>query len=110
MRQRLGRSGRRGDPAVLRIHIEEGEITPETPPQDQLRSGLVQAVAMVYLLAERWYEPPVVGALHLSTLTQQVLSLIAQHGGLRANQAWTALCEHGPFADIDVGMFAELLL
>ncbi len=109
MRQRLGRSGRRGDPAVLRIYIQEGEITPETPPQDQLRSGLVQAVAMVYLLAERWYEPPVVGALHLSTLTQQVLSLIAQHGGLRANQAWTALCEHGPFADIDVGMFAELL-
>lgn len=109
MRQRLGRSGRRGEPAVLRIYIQEPEITSSTPPHEQLRSDLVQAVAMVRLLAERWYEPPPEGALHLSTLVQQVLSLIAQHGAVRADQAWNALSRTGPFGGVDTAMFASLL-
>lgn len=109
MRQRLGRSGRRGDPAVLRIYVQEDEITPKTPPPDQLRSGLVQTIAMVRLLAQRWYEPPVAGALHLSTLVQQILSLVAQHGGVEADQAWRALCRRGPFSGVGSAMFADLL-
>lgn len=109
MRQRLGRSGRRGEPAVLRIYVQEPEITAKTPPQDQLRGDLVQAVAMVRLLAQRWYEPPPAAALHLSTLVQQVLSLIAQHGGVRADQAWHALCLTGPFRDVTTQMFGQFL-
>lgn len=109
MRQRLGRSGRRGEPAVLRVFIREVPISPETPPQDQLRADLVQTVAMVRLLAARWYEPPTEGALHLSTLVQQVLSLVAQHGEVHASQAWSALCQTGPFLEVDSGRFAELL-
>jgi ATP-dependent Lhr-like helicase len=109
MRQRLGRSGRRGSPAVLRMYVQEEEVTDSTLPQDQLRSGLVQSIAMVRLLAQRWYEPPNKGALHLSTLVQQVLSLVAQHGGVRANKAWSALCESGPFKGIDAPMFGQFL-
>lgn len=109
MRQRLGRSGRRGEPAVLRIYVQESEIGPKTPPQDQLRVDLVQSIAMVNLLARRWYEPPTAGALHLSTLIQQTLSLIAQHGGTRADQAWRILCHKGPFPDVSATMFAAFL-
>lgn len=109
MRQRLGRSGRRGEPAVLRVFIREAPISPETPPQDQLRADLVQTVAMVRLLAIRWYEPPAERALHLSTLVQQVLSLITQHGEVRADQAWAALCRTGPFREVDSDRFAALL-
>lgn len=109
MRQRLGRSGRRGDPAILRIYIREEEITERSSPPDTLRAGLVQTIAMVRLLLEKWYEPPPTGGLHLSTLVQQVMSLIAQYGGATAAQAWHVLCNNGPFSLVSQPMFADLL-
>lgn len=109
MRQRLGRSGRRGDPAVLRIYIREPELTSKSSPLDRLRIQLVRSIAMVLLLAERWYEPPITGALHLSTLVQQILSLIAQHGGLDAQQGYNVLCQRGPFRSVDVSQFTNIL-
>ena len=110
LRQRLGRSGRRkGEPAILRGYDLEDEITPDTPFSDQLREGLVQAVAQIRLLVQGWYEPPRIGALHLSTLIQQLLSLIAQYGGITAAQAWSALCGNGVFSGISKSEFTELL-
>ena len=110
MRQRLGRSGRReDDPSILRIYIQEEEITDKTPPQDQLRSALVQSIAMVQLLLQKWTEPPPRRALHLSTLVHQVLSLVAQHGAVTAYDAWRVLCESGPFQNVDQNLFGALL-
>jgi len=109
MRQRLGRSGRRGGPAIMRLYIQEPEITQSTAPQDALRPHLVQAIAMVELLMARWYEPPSAGALHLSTLVQQILSLIAQYGGSSAADTWRALCQAGPFVRVDQPTFMMLL-
>jgi len=109
VRQRLGRSGRRDDPAILRIYIQERELTKNSPLQDYFRPHLVQAIAMVNLLIRKWFEPPTMGALHLSTLIQQVLSIIAQYGGVSATDAWHCLCKTGPFADVDQNMFGQLL-
>jgi len=47
--------------------------------------------------------------MHLSTLVQQLLSLIAQYGGLSAAQAWSLLCGSGVFPGVTKGEFAELL-
>jgi ATP-dependent Lhr-like helicase len=85
------------------------QIGPRTAPHETLRADLVETVAMVRLLVAGWCEPPESGALHLSTLVQQVLSMLAQHGGLRADQAWRALCREGAFRAVDQPMFAELL-
>jgi ATP-dependent Lhr-like helicase len=109
LRQRLGRSGRRGEPSILRIYIEEPDIEPDSPPQDQLRAELVEAIAMVRLLMAKWCEPPKVGAFHLSTLVQQVLSLIAQYGGARAVEAWRVLCRDGAFPAVAEEVFVKLL-
>ncbi|WP_198598612.1 DEAD/DEAH box helicase [Salinibacter altiplanensis] len=109
MRQRLGRSGRRGDPAVLRVYVREAKLDSESPPTDKLRIGLVRTIAMVRLLAEGWNEPPVTGALHLSTLVQQILSMIAQRGGLDAQQGYDVLCKRGPFRTVSSDQFATLL-
>ena len=109
LRQRLGRSGRRGDPAVLRIYVSEHEVTERTPPPDALRAELVQSIAMVRLLLDRWFEPPTPGNLHVSTLVQQLLSLIAQHGGVLPVEAHRALCAAGPFAGVDDRRFDALL-
>jgi ATP-dependent helicase Lhr and Lhr-like helicase len=91
LRQRLGRSGRRGEPAVLRIYIRESEIDSRSSIEDLLRVEMVQTVAMVNLLLTRWCEPSRAGSLHLSTLVQQLLSIIAQFGGVTPKRAWTIL-------------------
>jgi ATP-dependent helicase Lhr and Lhr-like helicase len=110
MRQRLGRSGRRdGDPAILRIYIQEDEISDKSGPSDCLRGGLVQTIAMVRLLLTKWYEPPQSGGYHLSTMVQQLLSLIAQYGGVTAAQAYNVLCKNGPFPLVGQQMFADFL-
>jgi len=110
LRQRLGRSGRGpGQPSILRLYVVEHDVTAETTPQDAVHPDLVQTIAMVSLLLTRWYEPPPAGALHLSTLVQQVLSLIAQHGGVTADHAWRTLCETGPFRSVTTKLFARFL-
>lgn len=109
LRQRLGRSGRQGTPAVLRVYLREQEVDPRTPPQDALRAELVETIAKVELLLDGWYEPPEPGELHLSTLVQQILSLLAQRGGFYADEAWRVLCESGPFGSVDAPRFASLL-
>ncbi|HUY47641.1 MAG TPA: DEAD/DEAH box helicase [Streptosporangiaceae bacterium] len=109
LRQRLGRSGRRGESATLRIYIGEEQVTPQTPPPDALRSQLVQSITMVDLLLLRWNEAPDSGGFHLSTLIQQLLSLMAQHGGVSPLQAHQALCSTGPFSRVTADIFAKLL-
>lgn len=109
LRQRLGRSGRRGSPAVLRIYVQENAVDQNTPPHDAIRLSLVQAIAMVMLLAQRWYEPPRLGALNLSTLVQQTLSVVAQLGGVKARGLWVLLCREGAFREVPSGMYGELL-
>lgn len=110
LRQRLGRSGRQeGTPAILRAYVREPEIDIRTAPHWALRSDLVEMVAAVRLLVAGWCEPPLAGALHLSTLVQQVLSLIVQHGGVQAGPAWRILCQDGPFSGVNPELFAELL-
>ena len=106
LQQRLGRSGRRGEPPVLDAFV----IAPAIPAvlEDQLRAELVQTVATVELIHRRWYEPPITDALHLSTLVQQFLSLIAQCSGVSEEEAFSALCSGGAFARTTRTQFASL--
>ncbi len=109
LRQRLGRSGRAGDPAILRAYIQESALDPKTPPHASLRTDLVETIAAIELLLAGWCEPPDLRGLHLSTLVQQVLSIIAQLGAVRADQAWRALCDSGPFFRVDQALFTRFL-
>lgn len=109
IRQRLGRSGRRGGPSILRMYIEEASVSSSIALVDELRSELVQAIAMVELLIERWCEPNDPGGLNLSTLVQQILSLIAERGGVTALTAWKVLCDDGAFRSVDQAQFVALL-
>lgn len=110
LRQRLGRSGRRkGEAAVLRGYCTEKPLSSETDFSDRIREGLVQTVAMVNLLMRGWFEPPMVGGLHASTLVQQIMSLIAERGGCTAGQLWEALVVSGTFTTIDKEAFRAVL-
>lgn len=107
LRQRLGRSGRRNEPSVLRVFSLEH-------PQDSgilydLRTNLVQNIAVVELLRQKEYERPVTDKLHLSTLVQQTLSLIASHSGFYPREGWEILCGKGAFRNVQPKIFLDLL-
>lgn len=109
LRQRMGRAGRRGDPAKLRMLISEREITVDTAIPDRLRLGLIQSLAMVRLLINQWYEPADTSLYHFSTLIHQILATIAQWGGIRAEQLYKLLCQLGIFQNINTQNFKQLL-
>jgi ATP-dependent Lhr-like helicase len=110
LRQRLGRSGRRpGEAMVLRAYCVEPQLAADSALSDQLRQGLVQTIAMIRLLVAGWYEPVDIHQIHASTLVQQILSAIAQHGGIAVRQLWELLGEAGPFSAVSKAHFLSLL-
>lgn len=110
LRQRLGRSGRRaGEPAILRAYSIEQELNEKAGLSDKLRESLVQSVASINLLLRGWCEPPRAGAMNLSTLVQQVLSVICERGGASAQTLYDILIRRGPFADVSISDFKALL-
>jgi len=109
LRQRLGRSGRRGSPAILRMFISESEVASKTHLLNRLRTDVFQSIAMINLLVKKWYEPPAPNQYHFSTLVQQTLSVIGQYGGVRANQLWLLLCKTGPFHLLDQSLYGKFL-
>lgn len=110
LRQRMGRSGRRaGESAILRCLCREKNITAQSPISDRIHEGLLQTTAMVRLLLARWVEPPRPGALHASTLVQQILSVIAQQGGATAGTLWSILMASGTFPQVTKEQFLSLL-
>ncbi|WP_439412458.1 DEAD/DEAH box helicase [Enterobacter ludwigii] len=110
LRQRMGRSGRRDTPSVLRMLITEHELTATSSIVDQLRLQLVQSMAMIRLMiSKQWFEPADSRQMHYSTLLHQVLAITAQWGGVRADQLWSQLCQRGPFRNVDIGDFKSLL-
>ena len=76
---------------------------------DQLRCDVVQAASMVRLMLDRWLETPDDPGFNYSTLIQQIMSMIAQHGGATAVELHRALCGPGPFRLVGSARFAQLL-
>lgn len=110
LRQRMGRSGRRDSPSVLRMLITENELTVTSSIVDHLRLQLVQSMAMIRLMiSKQWFEPADARQMHYSTLLHQVLAITAQWGGVRADQLWSQLCQTGPFKNVDLNDFKSLL-
>ena len=105
LRQRLGRSGRRNEPSILRVFsTENGEGI-----LFDLKANLVQNIAVIELLKEHKYETPNINSYHLSTLIQQLLSIIAQFGAFYPKEGWQFLCEKGAFKNVTPIMFLSLL-
>jgi ATP-dependent Lhr-like helicase len=111
LRQRMGRSGRRGGPSILRMLIAEKEIGKNSNIADKLRLQLIQSLAMVRLLiSSKWFEPADKSCFHFSTLLHQILAVIAQWGGIRADQLYKLLCNEGPFQNVTLTDFKAILI
>jgi ATP-dependent Lhr-like helicase len=110
LRQRLGRTGRRrGTPSVLRIYLREPDITQKSGILDRLRPNTIRSVAVVRLLLEGFVEEAGVAPEIASTVIHQMLSVIAERGGIRPKPLFDLLCGPGPFSSIESSDFANLL-
>lgn len=152
LKQRIGRSGRKGNrPQQLRIYIRGEMINPDTdadepanaapdagPEPDAGESGatgrsnrgvggaarrnrrsddllhrlqldLLQSIAVVELMLRKWFEPAVFDTCDLSTLTQQIMSVIFERSAVRADRLHELLCRRGPFRAVEPALFARLL-
>lgn len=111
LKQRLGRSGRRdGESRRLRLYLTNDAHPESGDPERRLPLDLIQSVAVLELmLRQGWVEPPRPSTLDLSTLTQQIVSTIAQTGGVRAAELFQRLCVAGPFRAVTPALLARVL-
>lgn len=108
--QRLGRSGRDEDqPHSMRLYILEDEPGSHSTLCDRLYPDLLRSIALSELMIQKWVEPPAIARFDFSTLTQQVLSVIAETGGITARELFGRLVTNGAFRSIDQAMFSSLL-
>ncbi len=110
LKQRLGRSGRsEGQQRVLRVFLEEEEPAESDSVFERLYLDLIQTIAVTQLMLEGWIEPPRDDRYDFSTLTQQIISVISQTGGIRADRLFATLCNAGAFCHIEPPLFGALL-
>ncbi len=105
LRQRLGRSGRRNEPSMLRIFSQKSD----TPIFKDLNFNLIQNIAVTELLLEKRYELPETNRFHFSTLIQQILSVLSSYGSFYPKEGWELLCNNGTFSNINSKMYLDLL-
>ena len=81
--QRLGRSGRRGQPPEMMLVFREENPLPNTPLPQLIPWELLRAIAIIQLyIEERFIEPPKIKKLPFSLLFHQTLSVLASSGEL----------------------------
>lgn len=79
--QRMGRTGRRGDPAEMWFVMREDHPEPRALMPETIPWYLIQGIALVQLyIEERFVEPPRTGRLPYSLLYHQTMSTLASCG------------------------------
>lgn len=108
--QRLGRSGRRtGDRPGIQLYLQHYEGADSTNLIAPLVPDLLQAIAMMELLRERWMESPSAGELDLSTFVHQILAIIKEAGGILPADLYPRLLGSGMFDAVDEETFIAVL-
>lgn len=109
--QRLGRSGRRGQPPEMMMVFREEDPLPNTPLPQLFPWGLLRAIAIIQLyLEERFIEPPRAKKMPVSLLFHQTLSILAAAGELTAKALAERVLALPPFRQIDKEDYRTLLV
>ncbi len=109
--QRLGRSGRRGQPPEMMMVFREEDPLPNTPLPQLIPWELLKAIAIVQLyIEERFIEPPATRQLPFSLLFHQTLSILASSGELTAKRLAERVLSLPPFAAVPKEDYRTLIL
>ena len=109
--QRLGRSGRRGQPPEMMMVFREEDPLPNTPLPQLIPWELLKAIAIVQLyIEERFIEPPNVRKLPYSLLFHQTLSVLASSGELTPRRLADRVLALPPFVGVPKEDYKVLIL
>ena len=108
--QRLGRSGRRGDPPEMLMVFREENPLPNTPLPQLMPWELLKAIAIVQLyIEERFIEPPAIKKCPFSLLFQQTLSVVASSGAMGTKELAEKILSLPPFSRVEKEDYRTLL-
>ncbi|MGO9122042.1 MAG: DEAD/DEAH box helicase [Desulfomonilaceae bacterium] len=109
--QRLGRSGRRNNPAEMWFVFSHSAPGDKTTLPEQVPWDLLQAIAIIQLyLEERWIEPIPQLRCPFSLLYHQTMSILASVGELSPQALASRVLTLSIFRQISAQEFRELLL
>ncbi len=109
--QRLGRSGRRGQPSEMMMVFREEEALPNTPLPQLIPWELIRAIAIIQLyIEERFIEPSQRKKLPYSLLFHQTLSVLASSGELTAKRLAERVLSLPPFKNVSPESYKTLLI
>ena len=108
--QRMGRTGRRGEPCEMWFVMREEHAEPRDLLPDKVPWRLLQGIALVQLyLEERWVEPPRNGRMPFSLLYHQTMSTLAGSGEMSPAELASRVLTLAPFRRITKEDFRVLL-
>ena len=109
--QRLGRSGRRGQPPEMMMVFREEDPLPNTPLPQLMPWGLLRAIAIVQLyLEERFIEPPREKTMPMSLLFHQTLSNLAASGEQTPKRLADRVLALPPFSQVSREDYRTLMI
>ena len=109
--QRLGRSGRRGQPPEMMMVFREEEPLPNAPLPQLIPWGLIRAIAIVQLyIEERFIEPPSSKMQPFSLLFHQTLSTLAARGETTAQELAELVLSMPAFRHVSKENYKALLV
>ena len=96
--QRMGRTGRRGDPPEMWFVMREEHQEARAMLPDSIPWYLIQGIALVQLyIEERFVEPPRTDRLPYSLLYHQTMSTLASHGEMTPRELASRVLTLSPF-------------
>ena len=108
--QRIGRSGRRGNPCEMLMVFREEKPISQAAVYQLIPWQLLQGIAVVQLyLEERWVEPPVLKSLPVSLLFHQVLAAVGSSGSLAVPRLAGRVLSLKCFAGVEPGQLSVLI-
>ncbi len=109
--QRLGRSGRRGEPPEMMMVFREEDPLPNTPLPQLIPWELLRGIAIVQLyIEERFIEPPARRQMPMSLLFHQTLSVLAASGELTPRRLADRVLSLPPFSFVTKEDYRTLML
>ena len=108
--QRMGRTGRRGNPSEMWFVMREDHPEPRAMLPEMIPWYLIQGIALVQLyLEERFVEPPRTGRLPFSLLYHQTMSTLASCGEMTPGELASRVLTLSAFHRITADDYRVLL-
>ena len=108
--QRMGRTGRRGNPSEMWFVMREDHPEPRAMLPEMIPWYLIQGIALVQLyLEERFVEPPRTGRLPFSLLYHQTMSTLASCGEMTPRELASRVLTLSAFHRITADDYRVLL-